>query len=161
MFKIRKGTKDDLPQVLSLIKELALYERAQQEVTNTLESMEQDGFGPQPIYFLWVAEKNNIIVGIAICYVRYSTWKGQMLYLEDIVVTESERGQKIGKALMETVIGFAKENNYKGLLWQVLDWNQPAIQFYKKFNAQFDGEWFNVKLSHEQLQQINEPNASL
>jgi GNAT superfamily N-acetyltransferase len=161
MFKIRKGTKDDLPQVLSLIKELALYERAPQEVTNTLESMEQDGFGPQPIYFLWVAEKNNIIVGIAICYVRYSTWKGQMLYLEDIVVTESERGQKIGKALMETVIGFAKENNYKGLLWQVLDWNQPAIQFYKKFNAQFDGEWFNVKLSHEQLQQINEPNASL
>ncbi len=161
MFKIRKGTKDDLPQVLSLIKELALYERAPQEVTNTLESMEQDGFGPQPIYFLWVAEKNNIIVGIAICYVRYSTWKGQMLYLEDIVVTESERGQKIGTALMETVIGFAKENNYKGLLWQVLDWNQPAIQFYKKFNAQFDGEWFNVKLSHEQLQQINEPNASL
>ena len=161
MFKIRKGTKDDLPQVLSLIKELALYERAPQEVTNTLESMEQDGFGPQPIYFLWVAEKNNIIVGIAICYVRYSTWKGQMLYLEDIVVTESERGQKIGKALMETVIGFAKENNYKGLLWQVLDWNQPAIQFYKKFNAQFDGEWFNVKLSHEQLQQINEPDASI
>ena len=84
-----------------------------------------------------------------------------MLYLEDIVVTESERGQKIGKALMETVIQFAKENNYKGLLWQVLDWNQPAIQFYKKFNAQFDGEWFNVKLSHEQLQQINEQDTGI
>lgn len=161
MFKIRKGTKEDLPQVLSLIQELALYERAPHEVTNTVAAMEKDGFGPNPIYFLWVAEKNNIIVGIAICYVRYSTWKGQMLYLEDIVVTESERGQKIGKTLMETVILFAKENNYHGLLWQVLDWNQPAIQFYKKFNAQFDGEWFNVKLSHEQLQQINESDASL
>jgi len=161
MFKIRKGTKEDLPQVLSLIQELALYERAPHEVTNTVAAMEQDGFGSHPVYFLWVAEKNNTIVGIAICYVRYSTWKGQMLYLEDIVVTESERGQKIGKALMETVILFAKENNYKGLLWQVLDWNQPAIQFYKKFNAQFDGEWFNVKLSHEQLQQINEPDASI
>lgn len=161
MFKIRKGTKEDLPQVLSLIKELALYEKAPHEVTNTLEAMEQDGFGPNPVYFLWVAEKNNVIVGIAICYIRYSTWKGQMLYLEDIVVTESERGQKIGQSLMETVIQFAKDNNYHGLLWQVLDWNEPAIRFYKKFNAQFDGEWFNVKLSHKQLIQTNDHDASI
>ncbi len=161
MLKIRRGERQDLPQVLLLIQELALYEKAPHEVTNTVEAMERDGFGSHPIYFLWVAEKNEKIVGIAICYIRYSTWKGQMLYLEDIVVTEKERGKKIGHLLMNTVIQFAQEEQYNGLIWQVLDWNEPAIRFYKKYNAQFDGEWFNVKLNKEQLQQFQTQDASI
>jgi GNAT superfamily N-acetyltransferase len=161
MLKIRRGERQDLPAVLSLIQELALYEKAPHEVTNTVKDMERDGFGSHPIYFLWVAEKNEKIVGIAICYIRYSTWKGQMLYLEDIVVTEKERGKKIGHQLMNTVIQFAQEEQYNGLIWQVLDWNEPAIRFYKKYNAQFDGEWFNVKLNKEQLQQFQFHHASI
>jgi GNAT superfamily N-acetyltransferase len=161
MLKIRRGERQDLPAVLSLIQELALYEKAPHEVTNTVKDMERDGFGSHPIYFLWVAEKNEKIVGIAICYTRYSTWKGQMLYLEDIVVTEKERGKKIGHQLMNTVIQFAQEEQYNGLIWQVLDWNEPAIRFYKKYNAQFDGEWFNVKLNKEQLQQFQFHHASI
>jgi GNAT superfamily N-acetyltransferase len=161
MLKIRRGERQDLPAVLSLIQELALYEKAPHEVTNTVKDMERDGFGSHPIYFLWVAEKNEKIVGIAICYIRYSTWKGQILYLEDIVVTEKERGKKIGHQLMNTVIQFAQEEQYNGLIWQVLDWNEPAIRFYKKYNAQFDGEWFNVKLNKEQLQQFQFHHASI
>jgi len=161
MLKIRRGERQDLPQVLLLIQELALYEKAPHEVTNTVEAMERDGFGANPVFFLWVAEKNEKIVGIAICYIRYSTWKGHMLYLEDIVVTEKERGKKIGHQLMNTVIQFAQEEQYNGLIWQVLDWNETAIRFYKKYNAQFDGEWFNVKLNKEQLQQFQTQDASI
>jgi len=161
MLKIRRGQQKDLPQVLSLIQELALYEKAPHEVTNTVEAMERDGFGLNPKYFLWVAEIDEKIIGIAICYIRYSTWKGPMLYLEDIVVTEKERGKKVGHLLMSTVIQFAKEEEFNGLIWQVLDWNEPAIRFYKKYDALFDGEWFNVKLSKEQLQQFQSQNASI
>ncbi len=161
MLKIRRGQRKDLPQVLSLIQELALYEKAPHEVTNTVEAMERDGFGHHPNNFLWVAEIDENIIGIAICYIRYSTWKGPMLYLEDIVVTEKERGKKVGHQLMSTVIQFAKEEEYNGLIWQVLDWNEPAIRFYKKYDAQFDGEWVNVKLNKEQLQQFQSQNASI
>ncbi len=161
MLKIRRGQQKDLPQVLSLIQELALYEKAPHEVTNTLEAMERDGFGHHPKYFLWVAEIDEKIIGIAICYIRYSTWKGPMLYLEDIVVTEKERGKKVGHLLMSTVIQFAKEEEFNGLIWQVLDWNEPAIRFYKKYDAHFDGEWVNVKLNKEQLQQFQSQNASI
>jgi predicted N-acetyltransferase YhbS len=161
MLKIRRGEQQDLPQVFALIKELALYEKAPHEVTNTIEAMTQDGFGTNPVYFLWVAEKDDVIVGTAICYVRYSTWKGPMLYLEDIIVTEKERGQKIGHQLMLAVIEFAHEKQYKGLIWQVLDWNEPAIHFYKKYNAHFDEEWVNVKLSPDQLKNISLQHGSL
>lgn len=161
MLKIRRGTPQDLPQVLSLIQELAEYEKAAHEVTNTVDQMKADGFGANPIYFLWVAEKENKIIGIAICYVRYSTWKGPMLYLEDIVVTQAERGKSIGSQLMNSVVSFAHQNNYNGLIWQVLDWNEPAIHFYKKYNAHFDGEWINVKLNKELLKQIANEYASI
>jgi GNAT superfamily N-acetyltransferase len=161
MLKIRRGQQKDLPQVLSLIQELALYEKAPHEVTNTMEAKASDGFGLNPKYFLWVAEIDEKIIGIAICYIRYSTWKGPMLYLEDIVVTEKERGKKVGHLLMSTVIQFAKEEEFNGLIWQVLDWNEPAIRFYKKYDALFDGEWFNVKLSKKQLQQFQSQNASI
>jgi len=130
---IREGEKEDLPRVLELIKELATYERAPHEVTNTVELMEQDGFGPRPIYGFFVAETEKGIVGVSIYYWRYSTWKGKRLYLEDIVVTETERGKGIGKKLFDRTLQHALDENCSGMMWQVLDWNEPAINFYKKF----------------------------
>ncbi len=152
---IRIGKKEDLPQVLELIKELALYERAPHEVTNTVARMEEDGFGQNPIYGLFVAETNKGIVGIAIFYWRYSTWKGKRLYLEDIVVTEKERGQGIGKLLFDRTMQHALDEQCSGMLWQVLDWNEPAINFYKKYyQATLDGSWINCSLERAQLAQL-------
>jgi GNAT superfamily N-acetyltransferase len=152
MTTIRKGKKEDLPRVLELIKELATYERAPDEVSNTVEQMEQDGFGPHPVYGLWVAENECGIVGIAIWYWRYSTWKGRRLYLEDIVVTEQERGKGIGKQLFDRVVEEARQLGAKGMVWQVLEWNEPAIHFYKKYyQASLDGEWINCSLSEEDI----------
>lgn len=152
--KIRVGTKADLPRVLELIKELALYERAPHEVTNTVERMEKDGFGPNPIYGLFVAENAKGIVGISVYYWRYSTWKGKRLYLEDIIVTEKERGSGIGKLLFDRTMQHAVDENCTGMLWQVLDWNEPAINFYKKYNAKLDGEWINCSLETDQIVEI-------
>ncbi len=151
---IRVGRPSDVPGALELVKELAEYERAPLEVTNTVEEMLADGFGEKPIYGLFVAERESVIVGIAIHYVRYSTWKGKMLFLEDIVVKESLRGQGIGKLLFEKCVELAIEKNYPGMIWQVLDWNEPAIQFYKKYNASLDPEWLNGKLTREQMLRI-------
>ncbi|HEY8403557.1 MAG TPA: GNAT family N-acetyltransferase [Flavobacteriales bacterium] len=148
---IRKGQPGDIPQVLDLIKELAEYERALHEVTNTAEQMLEDGFGDQPAYGLFVAEMDGKIVGIALHYIRYSTWKGKMLYLEDIVVKESMRGQRIGAKLFEACLQLVKEKDYAGLVWQVLDWNEPAINFYKKYDAELDGEWINGRISRAQI----------
>ena len=154
-FSVRKGTKDDVPSVLALIKELALYEKAPQEVTITLEELTEDGFGPHPIYGLFVAEWNDEIVGIALYYEKYSTWKGRCLYLEDIIVTESRRGSGIGHALFQAVIGVARQRNSARMEWQVLDWNELAINFYKKYNAELDPEWLNGKLTRKQIQEFN------
>ncbi|HEU5292990.1 MAG TPA: GNAT family N-acetyltransferase [Cyclobacteriaceae bacterium] len=152
---IRSGTKQDLPRVLELVKELALYERAPHEVTNTVERMEKDGFGPNPIYGLFVAENERGIVGISIYYWRYSTWKGKRLYLEDIIVTEKERGSGIGKLLFDRTMKHALDEECTGMLWQVLDWNEPAINFYKKyFNAKLDGEWINCSLEAADIKRI-------
>jgi len=145
-FKIRKAKKEDLPEVLSLIKELALYEKAPNEVTITLQELEVDGFEKTPLYWIILAENENGIVGMSFYYIRYSTWKGKCLYLEDIVVKEEFRGQKVGKILFEETIKAGKEMKAKLMTWQVLDWNEPAINFYKKFNAKLDGEWINGKL---------------
>ena len=149
---IRKGKKEDLAQVLALIKELAHYENAPDAVTNTIEDMENDGFGSRPVYELIVAEHVGNIVGIAIFFIKYSTWKGKGIYLDDIIVTENFRGKGIGKELFEAVIKFSKDYSAKGLWWQVLEWNEPAINFYNKYNAELDGEWINGKLNEEQLQ---------
>lgn len=152
---IRIGTKQDLPRVLELIKELAEYERAPLEVTNTVEQMEKDGFEPNPIYGLFVAENESGIVGISLYYWRYSTWKGKRLYLEDIVVTEKERGQGAGKLLFDRTLQHALDENCTGMMWQVLDWNEPAINFYKKYyNAKLDGEWINCSLERSQIKKI-------
>lgn len=156
--KIRKGTTEDLPRVLELIKELATYEKAPLEVENNVEEMIHDGFGPNPIYFLLVAEENNTIVGIAIYYIKYSTWKGKCIFLEDIIVTESERGKGTGAKLFEEVIEISKNMKVRRMEWQVLDWNEPALNFYKKYNANLDPEWINGKLTYEQLQNFQQPN---
>jgi len=149
---IRKGTKEDVPAVFSLIKELALYEKAPEQVTLSLQELEDDGFGENPIYGLFVAEIYAEIVGIALYYEKYSTWQGRCIYLEDIIVTESQRGKGIGHQLFQKVIGVAKERNSARMEWQVLDWNEPAINFYKKYNANLDAEWLNGKLTHQQIQ---------
>ncbi|MCF8276926.1 MAG: GNAT family N-acetyltransferase [Flavobacteriales bacterium] len=154
-FSVRKGTENDAEAVLGMIKELALYEKAPSEVTLTLEELRADGFGPKRIYGLFVAEHESQIVGIALYYEKYSTWKGRCLFLEDIIVTESKRGYGIGHQLFEAVVGVAKARNSARMEWQVLDWNEPAINFYKKYKATLDGEWLNGKLTREQIQEFN------
>ena len=149
---IREGTKADLPRVLELIKELAAFEKAPDEVINTVERMEKDGFGPSPVYGLFVAENENGIVGISIYYWRYSTWKAKRLYLEDIIVTETMRGKGIGKQLFERTMQHAIDKDCSGMTWQVLDWNEPALNFYKKYGAKLDAEWVNGSLEKEQIQ---------
>jgi GNAT superfamily N-acetyltransferase len=152
---IRTGTKEDLPSALELIKELALYEKASQEVTNTVQQMEVDGFGVNPIFGFFVAETARGVVGISIYYWRYSTWKGKRLYLEDIVVTEKERGAGIGKLLFDRTMQHALDENCSGMMWQVLDWNEPAINFYQKYyQAKLDGEWINCSLEREEISQL-------
>ncbi|SFG72427.1 GNAT family N-acetyltransferase [Pontibacter chinhatensis] len=152
MIEIRRGTVDDLPQVYALIQELAEYERAPQEVTNTLEEMERDGFGENPIYKFFVAENEDGVVGIALYYTAYSTWKGRMLFLEDLVVTERLRRAGIGRKLFDAVAQEAKDTGAKRFKWQVLEWNEPAIAFYKKIGADLDGEWINCNMTEEQIQ---------
>ncbi|HEX8350229.1 MAG TPA: GNAT family N-acetyltransferase [Hymenobacter sp.] len=148
---IRRGVEADLPQVLALIQELAEFERAPQEVTNTLADMQRDGFGPEPIFKFFVAEKDSTILGIALYYTAYSTWKGRMLYLEDLVVTEAARGTGIGKLLFDATVHEARHTGANRLKWQVLEWNEPAIGFYKKVGANLDSEWHNGNLNSEQL----------
>jgi len=147
MAAIRKGEKADLPDAFRLIKELALFEKAPEEVTNTIEMMEEDGFGSNPIYGFIVAEDEGEIVGMSMYYYRYSTWKGKRLYLEDLIVTEKARGTGIGKDLLDRTVEIAKETNCTGVMWQVLDWNTPAIDFYKKYGASLDEEWINCNLN--------------
>ena len=148
---IREGRKDDLPRVLELIRELAEFEKAPHEVTNTVERMELDGFGPDPVYGFFVAETYKGIVGLSLYYWRYSTWKGTRLYLEDIIVTESERGKGIGKELFDRTMQHTLDQNCTGMMWQVLDWNEPAINFYKKYGSKLDGEWINCSLERDQI----------
>ena len=149
---IRKGEKVDCVRMMELVRELALYEKAPNEVTVDLNHFIESGFGPNPVWWAYVAEITNednskLIVGFALYYIRYSTWKGQRMYLEDIIVTESMRGNGIGKKLFDQLILVCKELQFKGITWQVLDWNEPAINFYKKFDGvQFDGAWLNCSL---------------
>lgn len=151
---IREGKPNDIPQVLALVKELAAYERAPQEVTNTAEDMLRDGFGPNPAFGFFVAEIEGVVIGIALHYIRYSTWKGRMLYLEDIVVKENLRGNGIGKLLFEKCLQLASREKYAGMVWQVLDWNEPALNFYKKYAAHMDGEWVNGKLNAGEIETL-------
>lgn len=151
MITIREAIKEDCPRLLELINELALYEKAPQEVTVTLQEFEDAGFSDKPVWKAFVAENDGLIIGMALYYVRYSTWKGCRLYLEDLIVTEEFRGNGIGKSLFDKMIVEARELGYNGMTWQVLDWNDPALSFYKKYEAGIEPGWLNASLSKDQL----------
>ncbi len=148
---IRTATAADCGRLLELIKELALYEKAPQEVTVSLDEFTAAGFGESPVWKAYVVEVDQEIAGFALFYTRYSTWKGCRLYLEDFIVTEKHRGKGLGKLLFERIIQEAKTGNYKGMVWQVLDWNEPAINFYNKYAANLEAGWLNASLSTEQV----------
>ena len=154
MILIRDGKREDLPRTLELIRELAEFERALHEVTNTKLMMEEDGFGPNRVFGFFVAEEDKYIHGISLYYYRYSTWKGKRLYLEDIVVTQDQRGRGIGQLLFEATMKKVIDENCTGLMWQVLDWNEPAIRFYKRYDTRFDKEWVNCHLEADQIKSL-------
>jgi len=145
--QIRRAVREDCPRLLELIRELADFERAPQEVTVTQEHFAESGFGPNPVWWAFVVEAEGKVEGFALYYIRYSTWKGQRLYLEDLIVTEKMRGKGWGKLLFDRLLLEVKEKNFSGMIWQVLDWNEPAINFYKKYNAQFDSGWINCSVN--------------
>jgi GNAT superfamily N-acetyltransferase len=134
---------------MELVTELAVYEKAPQEVTVKLEHFTESGFGANPVWWAFVAEEDNHIEGFALYYIRYSTWKGQRMYLEDLIVTEKMRGKGLGKLMFDRLIDEAKEKKFSGVVWQVLDWNEPAINFYKKYKARFDAGWVNCAIDLE------------
>lgn len=136
----------DCARMMELIKELAHYERAPHEVTVSAEHFAESGFGANPVWWAFVAEEGGVVNGFALYYIRYSTWKGQKMYLEDILVTEQSRGKGIGQLLMNALVQEAKDKHLQGITWQVLEWNEPAFNFYRKFNTRFDAEWVNVSM---------------
>jgi GNAT superfamily N-acetyltransferase len=161
--QIREARKEDCQRMMELIKELAEYEKAPEQVTVSFEHFVDSGFGPHPVWWAWVATsphpspegegtaeneaKGESIHGFALYYTRYSTWKGQRMYLEDIIVTEKMRGHGLGKLLLDKLMEVAKEKGYSGMMWQVLDWNEPAVNFYKKYKeVRFDPEWINCSI---------------
>jgi len=149
--QLRFALEEDCPRLLELILELAVYEKEPDAVTVTLKEFTDAGFGTDPVWKAFVAEDETGILGFALYYTRYSTWKGCRLYLEDFIITAEHRGKGLGKLLFERVMKEAKDKNYNGMTWQVLDWNEPAINFYRKYAAQIETGWLNASFSKEQL----------
>jgi ribosomal protein S18 acetylase RimI-like enzyme len=151
-FSIREARPGDIDAMLELIMELAVYEKQPEMVTVTREHFLESGFGAAPVWWALLATSSDKdgsstqIVGMALYYIRYSTWKGQRMYLEDIIVKEAYRGRGIGTLLMDRLIQTARDKNLSGIAWQVLDWNEPAISFYRKYTKDFDGSWLNARL---------------
>lgn len=148
---IRLATKEDMPQVLELIKELAIFENEPEAVEITVDTLEKEGFGENPLFSCFVAIKDDIIVGAALVYFRFSTWKGKILHLEDLIVKESERGSGIGDALYRRVMEFAFESGFKRVSWDVLDWNLGAIRFYERSGAKLMKDWRVVHMDENGL----------
>ena len=148
---IREATREDVPHILLLIRELAAFEKAPGEVTVTEEELLSDGFGNRPLFKAIIAEYDGELAGMALYFYSYSTWKGKCVYLEDIIVKKEKRGLGIGSALFEEVIAAADRYGARRLQWQVLEWNDTAIRFYKKYNASLDPEWVNGKITGEML----------
>lgn len=142
--KIRRAVKEDCKKMMELVQELAVYEKEPDAVTVTFDHFVESGFGENPVWYAYVAEVDGKVEGFALWYIRYSTWKGQRLYLEDLLVTEKMRGRGIGKLLFDKLIEECRAKKYSGMAWQVLDWNEPAINFYKKYpNVNMDSNWLN------------------
>lgn len=152
--RIRKGQKDDLSSVLTLIRELAEYEKAPEEVVLTLADLERDGFGENPVFKFFVAEENGDIIGMALYYIKYSTWKGKCIFLEDIIVKSDHRGKGAGRMLFEEVVKVAKKMRARRVEWQVLDWNEPALKFYEKYNTHFMKEWMSCRLTEKEIEAV-------
>lgn len=150
-FTIREGRKQDMPSVLKLIKELAHFEKESNEVIVTLSDLENDGFGSNPLFKSFVAEIDNEIVGMALFYPRYSTWKGPTIHLEDLIVTEQKRGLKIGSALYKKVIEYGYNKGVKRIEWSVLDWNEPAIAFYESTGAKVLRDWDTAQIHWNEM----------
>lgn len=150
-FTIRNANKQDMPQVLNLIHELAIFEKEDDAVEVTVNDLEQDGFGENPAFHCFVAEVNNKIEGMALVYFRYSTWKGKALHLEDLIVSEAMRGLGIGTKLLDEVVKYGHSLGVKRINWEVLDWNEPAIVFYEKNGANVMRDWNVVHLNEQAI----------
>jgi GNAT superfamily N-acetyltransferase len=146
-YTIRRAVKEDCARLMELVRELAAFENAADAVSVSDAHFMESGFGEHPVWWAFVAEAHGEVVGFALYYIRYSTWKGQQLYLEDILVTRDARGQGIGGALMARLFTEAKERNMSGVTWQALDWNQPALDFYTKLGADMDPRWINCSIA--------------
>ncbi len=152
--EIRASKKEDIPEMMDLIKELALYEKSPNEVTVSLEEMENCGFGENPIFTSYVALLDAKIVGLALYYLRYSTWKGKRIYLEDLIVTKEYRRLGLGKRLFHRCLQDTLSLGASGMTWQVLDWNQPAIRFYNQFKFKSESGWLNGSIESESIHEI-------
>lgn len=146
---VRTATSADMPAVLNLIRELAAFEKEPDAVDITVEDLIRDGFGAHPLFRIWVAEHENEIIGMALFYYRYSTWKGKTIHLEDLIVTAKARGTGAGLALYKKVIEIAKQEHIKRVEWVVLNWNTPAIEFYKKSGANILEDWYTVQMDEQ------------
>ena len=148
----RLATKEDMPRVLELIKELAIYEKEPDAVEVTLDMLESDGFGEHPKFTCFVIEVDGKIEGMALVYMRYSTWKGEVLHLEDLIVSQSQRGKNLGTKLLDQVVKYGKDLGVKRINWEVLDWNEPAIKFYEKKGANVMRDWDVVQLDEKGIE---------
>ena len=151
---IRKATKNDMPSVLELIQELATFEKEPDAVVVTVADLVRDGFSENPLFQCFVAEEENEIIGMALYYYRYSTWKGKTIHLEDLIVKENKRGTGAGFALYKEIIKQGKAKNVRRIEWNVLDWNTPAIDFYEKSGAKVLGDWRVVHMDDKGIEQF-------
>lgn len=145
-YSIRKALTTDMHQVLGLIHELAVFEKEPDAVEISEQDLIADGFEPEKKFQCFVADKHGVIVGMALVYPRYSTWKGSVIHLEDLIVTESMRGSGVGTALLNEVVRYGHHLGVKRISWEVIDWNEPAIQFYERKGANVMRDWDVVQL---------------